>query len=68
MMGSGERSSIQFEVEKNEELKVYRVKQVMNIRAQIISFTINPVKIKDLYLQMMEAEKEGYRPIEEIKR
>ena len=63
-----EDSGSKFEIEKNDELKIYRVKQVMSIRAQIITFTINPGKIKDLYSQMMEAEEEGYRPIEEIKR
>ena len=49
MSGTEEHSGIQFEIEKNDELKVYRVKLVMSIRAQIITFSINPGKIKDLY-------------------
>lgn len=59
---------IEFEVEKNDELKVYRVKQVMNIQAQILTFAINPRKIKELHARIMEAEEEGYRPVEGIKR
>lgn len=68
MDGAEGYSGIEFELEKNEELKAYRVKQVMNIKAQILTFKINPGKIKELYAQMIEAEEEGFKPIEEMKR